>query len=62
MNFLATLYTDIAELVHDVNKHKDLDPDFDVKITKLVHEYGAAHKKLFYTNKFGNKLSVDVDW
>ena len=35
---------------------------FDVKITKLVHEYGAAHKKLFYTNKFGNKLSVDVDW
>ena len=35
---------------------------FDVKITKLVHEYGVAHKKLFYTNKFGNKLSVDVDW
>ena len=35
---------------------------FDVKITKLVHEYGAAHKKLFYTNKFGDKLSVDVDW
>lgn len=35
---------------------------FDVKITKLVHEYGAAHKKLYYTNKFGNKLSVDVDW
>jgi len=35
---------------------------FDVKITKLVHEYGTAHKKLFYTNKFGNKLSVDVDW
>ena len=35
---------------------------FDVKITKLIHEYGGAHKKLFYTNKFGNKLSVDVDW
>ena len=35
---------------------------FDVKITKLVHEYGAAHKKLFYTNKFGDKLSEDVDW
>ncbi len=35
---------------------------FDVKITKLVHEYGVAHKKLFYTNKFGDKLSVDVDW
>ena len=35
---------------------------FDVKITKLVHEYGAVHKKLYYTNKFGNKLTVDVDW
>ena len=35
---------------------------FDVKITKLIHEYGAAHKKLFYANKFGDKLSVDVDW
>ena len=35
---------------------------FDVKITKLVHEYGVAHKKLFYSNKFGDKLSVDVDW
>ena len=35
---------------------------FDVKITKLVHEYGATHKKLFYTNRFGDKLSVDVDW
>ena len=35
---------------------------FDVKITKLIHEYGAAHKKLHYTNKFGNKLTVEVDW
>ena len=35
---------------------------FDVKITKQVHEYGAAHKKLHYTNKFGNKLTVEVDW
>ena len=35
---------------------------FDVKITKLVHEYGQAHKKLFYTNRFGKKLSVAVDW
>ena len=35
---------------------------FDVKITKLVHEYGAANKQLFYTNKFGAKLSVQVDW
>lgn len=35
---------------------------FDVKITKLVHEFGAAHKQLFYTNKFGAKLSVPVSW
>ncbi len=35
---------------------------FDVKITKLIHEYGAAHGHLFYTNKFGNKLKVEVDW
>ena len=36
---------------------------FDVKITKLVHEYGAAHGHLFYTNKYGkNKLKVEVNW
>ena len=35
---------------------------YDVKITKLVHEYGAANKQLFYTNKFGSKLSVAVGW
>jgi DEAD/DEAH box helicase domain-containing protein len=35
---------------------------FDVKITRLVHEFGAANKQLFYTNRFGNKLSVAVSW
>ena len=35
---------------------------YDVKITKLVHEYGAANRQLFYTNKFGAKLSVAVGW
>ncbi|HUL51494.1 MAG TPA: ribonuclease H-like domain-containing protein [Candidatus Nitrosotalea sp.] len=35
---------------------------YDVKITKLVHEYGAAHKQLFYKNRFGNRLSVAVKW
>jgi DEAD/DEAH box helicase domain-containing protein len=35
---------------------------YDVKITRLVHEYGAKHKQLFYTNKFGSKLSVPVSW
>ena len=35
---------------------------YDVKITRLVHEYGASRKQLFYTNKFGAKLSVPVGW
>jgi DEAD/DEAH box helicase domain-containing protein len=35
---------------------------YDVKITRLVHEYGARNKQLFYTNKFGSKLSVPVSW
>ena len=35
---------------------------FDVKITKMVHEYGAANKQLFYSNRFGKKLSVNVNW
>ena len=35
---------------------------FDVKITKMVHEYGQAHGYLYYTNKFGNKLKAEVDW
>ena len=35
---------------------------YDVKITKLVHEYGGLHKQLHYTNRFGKKLSVAVSW
>jgi DEAD/DEAH box helicase domain-containing protein len=35
---------------------------YDVKITRLVHEYGASQKQLFYKNRFGNKLSVGVSW
>ena len=35
---------------------------YDVKITRWVHEYGAARKQVFYTNKFGAKLSVPVSW
>jgi hypothetical protein len=35
---------------------------YDVKITKLVHEYGVTNKQLFYNNKFGTKLSVAVGW
>ena len=35
---------------------------YDVKITKLVHEYGNANRTLFYKNRFGAKLSVPVSW
>jgi DEAD/DEAH box helicase domain-containing protein len=35
---------------------------FDVKLTKLVHEYGAQYKQLHYHNRFGKKLSVPVAW
>jgi hypothetical protein len=35
---------------------------YDVKITRLVHEYGVQHRRLHYLNRFGKKLSVPVDW
>jgi DEAD/DEAH box helicase domain-containing protein len=35
---------------------------YDVKITKLVHEYGRDNKILFYKNRFGSMLSAQVSW
>ena len=35
---------------------------YDVKLTRLVHEYGATHRQLFYKNKFGAKMAVPVNW
>lgn len=35
---------------------------FDVKLTKLVHEYGAQQKQLQYNNRFGRKMTVPVEW
>ena len=35
---------------------------FDVKVTRLVHEYGAANKKIFFNDRFGRKQSLGVDW
>ena len=35
---------------------------YDVKITKLVHEYGVQNRKVHYNNRFGKKLSVPVAW
>ena len=35
---------------------------YDVKITKLVHEYGVSQRQLHYHNRFGKKLTVPVTW
>ncbi len=35
---------------------------FDVKITKMVHEFGVRNKQIFYNNRFGTRLSTEVDW
>jgi hypothetical protein len=35
---------------------------FDVKVTRLVHEYGANHGELFYDDHFGNRVPMTVDW
>ena len=35
---------------------------YDVKITKLVHEYGMTQKQIFYHDKFGKKIGVAVGW
>ena len=35
---------------------------YDVKLTKLVHEYGMHNRQLYYMNRFGKKLSVAVNW
>lgn len=35
---------------------------FDVKVTKLVHEYGAKHGLVKYRNRFNQALEVPVQW
>lgn len=35
---------------------------YDVKLTRLVHEYGAQHGRVYYLNRFGKKLEVPVKW
>lgn len=35
---------------------------FDVKVTKLVHEYGAAHKEIFFSDRFGRKQRLEIHW
>ena len=35
---------------------------YDVKLTRLVHEYGVQNRQVHYHNRFGKKLSVPVEW
>ncbi|MSR66783.1 MAG: helicase [Pedosphaera sp.] len=35
---------------------------FDVKITRMVHEYGLEKRQLHYMDRFGKKQSVPVQW
>src|SRR5690242_13492627 len=35
---------------------------YDVKLTKLIHEFGQQNRLLHYHNRFGVKLSVPVSW
>ena len=35
---------------------------YDVKITRLVHEFGVQNHQVFYHNRFGKKLAVPVKW
>ena len=35
---------------------------YDVKITRLVHEFGVHNQQVHYHNRFGKKMSVPVKW
>jgi RNase_H superfamily len=35
---------------------------YDVKLTRLVHEFGVSYQQLHYHNRFGKKLTVPVAW
>jgi len=35
---------------------------FDVKVTKLVHEFGRDQKHLLFNDRFQQKRRVEVDW
>ena len=35
---------------------------FDVKVTRLVHEFAKANRALFYTDKFNRRQKMAIDW
>jgi hypothetical protein len=35
---------------------------FDVKVTRMVHEYGVAHGNIRYRDRFGSEQTLAVEW
>ncbi len=35
---------------------------YDVKLTRLLHEFGAGRRQLFYKDRFGKTAAVPVGW
>ncbi|HON09199.1 MAG TPA: ribonuclease H-like domain-containing protein [Verrucomicrobiota bacterium] len=35
---------------------------YDVKITRMIYEYGKANKRLYYLDRFGKKQTIPVSW
>ncbi len=35
---------------------------YDVKIVRLIHEYGRNYGKLYYQDRFGQKRTLQVQW
>ncbi len=35
---------------------------YDVKVTRMVHEFGAAHGKVCFLDRFGQTQEIPVDW
>ena len=35
---------------------------FDVKVTRMVHEYGAEKNELFFSDRFGRKQRLGINW
>ena len=34
----------------------------DVKVTRLLHEYGCKNKELFYNDRFSQRRRVEIEW
>jgi hypothetical protein len=35
---------------------------FDVKVTRLIHEFGTVNREIFYTDKFNRRHRVPIGW